>query len=213
MGPSALFSPLASIVNILVRNAMAPVRIESVHCDVEIEPGRKAATIESVRLLSDTVEPGHELKGFVTLKPFKGERETVAISLAIPADFPEGACEATFCDASNSVRRAVRNDPVLLEPHDLAGILHTLRVQTEPKRTAVYLHVPAPDRGVSIQGQALPNLPGSVRSVFASKREVPVAPVRSDLVRLVPTSWFVEGAQTLRFTVVKDAGLSLSLYR
>ena len=39
MGASALFSPLASIVNILVRNSMAPVRIESIDCDVQIEPG------------------------------------------------------------------------------------------------------------------------------------------------------------------------------
>ena len=58
MGAAALFSPLASMVNILVRNSMAPVRIESIDCDVQIEPGRKVAQIETVRLLSDTVEPG-----------------------------------------------------------------------------------------------------------------------------------------------------------
>ena len=38
-GRRRLFSPLASIVNILVRNSMAPVRIESIDCDVQIEPG------------------------------------------------------------------------------------------------------------------------------------------------------------------------------
>ncbi len=211
MGPSALFNPLASIVNILVRNPMTPVRIEAVDCVVEIEPGRKVATIESVRLLSDTVEPGHELKGFVTLKPFKGERETIEISLPIPAGFPEGAYEASFGDAASSLKRAVRNDPSLIEPHDLAGILRSLKVQIEPKRTAVYLQVPAPDKGVSIQGQALPNLPGSVRAVFNSKREVPVPTIRSDLTRMVTTPWVVEGAHSLRFTVVKDAGLSVSL--
>jgi hypothetical protein len=213
MGASALFNPLASIVNILVRNSMAPVRVESLECDVQIEPGRKVAAIETVRLQSDTVEPGQELKGFVTLKPHKGERETIEISLQIPADFPEGSYEATFCDAGSSVRRDVRNDPSLMEPRDLAGILRTLKVQTAPKRTALYLHVPAPDRGLSIQGQPLPNLPGSVRSVFASKREVPATPIRSDMVRVAPTSWVVEGSHSLRFTVVKDAGLSLSLYR
>jgi hypothetical protein len=213
MGPSALFNPLASIVNILVRNTMTPVRVESVDCDVEIQPGRKVATIESVRLLSDTVEPGRELKGFVTLKPFKGERETIEISLPIPADFPEGAHEASFGDAGSSLKRAARNDPSLLDPHDLAGLLRSLKVQVEPKRTAVYLQVQAPDRGVSVQGQPLPNLPGSVRAVFASKREVAVATIRSDLTRVVTTPWVVEGFHSLRFTVVKDAGLSVSLYR
>ena len=111
MGAAALFSPLASMVNILVRNSMAPVRIESIDCDVQIEPGRKVAQIETVRLLSDTVEPGHDLKAIVTLKPFKGDRETVEVSIPIADDFPEGPCEAVFCDAANSIRRTLRNEP------------------------------------------------------------------------------------------------------
>ena len=41
MGAAALFSPLASIANMLVRNPMAPVRIEAIDCEVEIEPGRQ----------------------------------------------------------------------------------------------------------------------------------------------------------------------------
>jgi hypothetical protein len=200
-------------VNILVRNSIETVRVESIDCEVQIEPGRRVASIESARLLSDTVEPGHILKGFVTLKPHKGERETVEIALAIPADFPEGPSEVTFCDANLSVRRIVRNDAALLEPHDLAGLVRALRVQTEPKRTALFMHVLAPDRGLSIKGQSLPNLPGSVRSVFATRREVPATPLRSDLVQSAGTPWVVEGSQSLRFTVVKDAGLTLSLYR
>src|SRR5262249_54476261 len=116
MGASALFSPVASLVNILVRNSMAPVRIEAVACEVQIEPGRRVALIESVRLLSDTVEPGHDLKAFVTLKPHKGQRETIELALPIPADFPEGAHEVVVCDAANSIRRTFRNDPALMEP-------------------------------------------------------------------------------------------------
>ncbi len=41
MGRRVLFSPLATIVSILVRNPIAPVRIESIECDVQIEPGRE----------------------------------------------------------------------------------------------------------------------------------------------------------------------------
>ena len=210
MGAAALFSPLASMVNILVRNSMSPVRIESIDCDVQIEPGRKVAQIETVRLLSDTVEPGHDLKAIVTLKPFKGDRETVEFSIPIADVFPEGPCEVIFCDAANSIRRALRNQPAVLEPRDLDGLIRTIRLQTEPKRTAVYVHVPSPERGLSVQGQPLPNLPGSVRAVFASKREGPTAPIRTDISRVATTRWVVEGMQMLRFTVAKDAGLSLS---
>ena len=48
MGAAALFSPIASIVNIVVRNPMGPIRIESIMCETEISPGRTVATIESV---------------------------------------------------------------------------------------------------------------------------------------------------------------------
>jgi hypothetical protein len=209
-GASALFSPLAMITNMLVRNPMAPLRIEAIDCEVEIEPGRKVATIESVRLASDTVEPGRDLRAFVTLKPYKGEREILELTLAIPSDFPEGSHEAFFGDLVGSLRRRFRNEPTLAEPRDLAGLLRSIRMQTEPKRNAVYAHVSTPEKGLAVAGQELPNLPGSVRAAFASRREVPAQVLRSDLIAVSSTSWVVEGGQSLRFTVAKDAGLSLS---
>ncbi len=211
LGAAALFSPVASIANILSKNPMTPLRIEAIDCDIEVEQGRKVAEIESVRLQSDTVEPGSELKAFVVLKPFKGERETVELALSIPDDFPEGNHEVVIADLPTSIRRLFRNDPALNEPRDLEGLLNTLRIQTEPKRTAVYMHVPSPGRGLSIAGQTLPNLPGGVRAVFASKRETPATMVRADLIQTAETPWVTEGTKSLRFTVAKDAGLSLSL--
>ena len=46
-------------------------------------PGRTVATIESVRLASDRLEPGETLRAFVTLKPFKGERQVVEVALPL----------------------------------------------------------------------------------------------------------------------------------
>jgi hypothetical protein len=111
----------------------------------------------------------------------------------------------------SSIRRRFRNEPLLTEPRVLKTFMSAIRVQTESKRTAIFAHVPAPERGLAIKGQELPNLPGSVRAAFASKKEVPVLPIRCDLTKVTPTSWVVEGMHSLRFTVAKDAGLSLSL--
>src|SRR5262249_8813076 len=133
MGAALLFSPLSTIVSILVRNPIAPVRIESIDCDVQIEPGRKTAILESVRLASETAEAGHDVKALVTLKPHKGDRETHEIKIPIPRDFPEGPCELVVCDAMNSVRREFRNDPAILDPRDLDALVRSIRVQTDPK--------------------------------------------------------------------------------
>ena len=155
------------------------------------------------------LEPGEELKAFVTLKPFKGERQTVEVALPLPDDFPEGALRGRLLRRGDSLRRRFRNEPPLLEPRDLDGVIEAIRLQTEPKRTAIYLHVPSPDRGLAVQGQAAAEpagqRPGRLRLEARSPRP---QPIRSDLVTVEPDPWVVEGTQTLRFTVVKDAGLS-----
>ena len=211
MGAMALFSPLASIANLLVKNPMGPVRIEGIDCEVEIEPGRKVATIETARLLSDTVQPGKDLKAIVTLKPFKGERETVEYRPPCRPTFPKESIEAI------SPTRWIGTPPVpqradAVGPARPERLHETIRAQTEVKRTAIYVHIPTPEaRGLAVQGQELLNLPGSVRAAFASKRKIPALAIHSDLITVSPCPWVVEGTQTIRFTVAKDAGLSLSL--
>ncbi len=210
MGPAAMFSPVASAVSILTRNPFARVRIESIDAEIEIARGRTFAVIESVRLASDRIEPGQTLRAYVTLKPYKGERETLAIALPIPDDFPEGSHEANLCDMQGNLRRRLRNEPQLLDPRDVDGLVAMVRAPVEQKRTALSLHVALPDKGLAVHGQALPDLPGSVRAVFATSRQTPEPQVRADLVARVETPWVIEGNQTLKFTVAKDAGLSLA---
>ena len=208
-GPNALFGSLASVVNLLTRNPMAPVRIESIDCEVEITSGRKIAEIESVRLASKRVEPGEPLRVAVTLEPFKGERSAVEATLPLPADLAEGKYELTVCDMSGTINRRFRNAPQLRDPRDLDGLLEAIRMQTVAKRKAFYLHVPLPDRGLAVLGQALPNLPGSVRAVFGNSRQTDEPAIRSDLAATVESDWVVEGSQSISFEVVRDAGLSL----
>ncbi len=209
MGPSALFLPIASIINIVMKNPLTPARIESIECDVDLAPGRSVASIESIRLASDRVEPGESLRAFVTLKPFKGERKVIPVTVPLSPELPPGTYDLTVCDSTNSLRRRVRNEPGLFEPHDLTGLLDVLRLQTAPRHTSLYLHVPLPDRGLSVEGQSLPNLPGSARAVFTTGRNTGDPALRADLMTSADTPWVVEGNQSLRFTVVKDAALSL----
>jgi hypothetical protein len=207
-GPLALFGHIASLVHLLTRNPIGPIRIEELNCSIDLDAGRKAAEIESVRLATDILEPGQMLRATVTLKPFKGERQDIQVAMTLPDDLPEGTYEAALCDLSNSFRRRFRNEPQLLEMRDLDGILRTVRLQAGPKRTALYLHVPLPDRGLSVRGQPLPHLPGSARAVFAGARETHQPAIRADLIASVPTPWVVEGSETIKFTVVKDRGIS-----
>jgi hypothetical protein len=204
MGGSAMFGPVANVVNLLVRNAFQPVRIESIEATIGIEEGRRLAQIESLRLVSDRVTPGSKLRAIATLKPHKGDRSEVSIEGLVPEDMPEGTYEVAAVDLSKSLQRRFRNEPYRLEPRDLDGVIETIRYQIAPSRQAIYLHLPEPERGLAVEGQALPSLPGSVRGVLISSRRTPPAPVKSEQVSVAETDWVIEGAQTLRFVVAKD---------
>lgn len=208
LGPSALFGAIASDVGLLTRNGLTPARIESIDCKVEIAAGRTTAELTSVRLASDRVEPGSTLRVIATLKPHLAPPRAVELALPIPVDFPEGTHEVFVCDAGQSLRRRFRNEPHLTEPRDLDGVLGILRLRAEPIRTHLYLHVPRPDRGLAVEGQALPNLPSSARAVIATGRQSAPPVVRTDLVAEGETPWVVEGLQTLKFTAVRDTGVA-----
>jgi len=210
MGPQVMFGPVATIVSILSRNPISPVRIETIEAQVEVSRGRTTATIESVRLVSERLEPGQTLKAVVTIKPYKRDRETAAIAMTLPTDLPEGHYEAMICDMNNSLRRRLRNDPHVLDPRDTDGLIRLVRTQTEINRKSLTLHVQSPEKGVAIAGQALPNLPGSVRSVFSTARQTSEPPIRADLIQSLETGWVIEGNQSVRFIVAKDSGISFA---
>ena len=105
---------------------------------------------------SDRLEPGQTLKAFVTLKPFKGERQTVEVALPLPRRprrrGPTRRPSATWPTASAA---GSATSPRCWSRATSDGVLEAIRLQTEPQRTALYLHVPLPDRGLAVQGQAL----------------------------------------------------------
>lgn len=205
MGPSALFGPVSALASLIVRNAIQPMRIESITCDVEIREGRTTAAVEAIRLPRDRVAPGGELEVEAVLKPFQGERNTVRLVLTVPAHLAEGTYEVVVCDAGQSWRRRSGNQPELSEPTTVAGLLDSLRLQAGLKRSTLFAHVALPERGITVDGQALPSLPASVRSVLSDARQTAPTTLKSDLVAAAETDWVIEGSQTLKFRVDREA--------
>ena len=80
------------------------------------------------------------------------------------------------------------------------------------RREVAFIHAPRPRntyyRGLTIDGQSLPDLPASARSVLGSNRETPDPPVRKELVTTEETPYVLDGVQTVSFTVTRDRDLT-----
>ena len=75
---------------LVANNAAEKVEIEGIEMYVEVEPVRRTAMIESVRVMEPTVRPGEAVNVSVTLRQHRGGRVTKMMSVVVPEDAPGG---------------------------------------------------------------------------------------------------------------------------
>jgi hypothetical protein len=201
--PQALYTQIASVVNLLTYNTYRPVRIKSIECDTRINPGRRTADIEAVELDSETYSPGETLKATVFIRPYKGLGQRVPVSLKLPADLPEGRYTATVCDDLANARQEVRDNPNLSNPQDLDQVFQALKVQTGAKRTNLVVRLPVSAQGVALNGKSLPNLPSSMVHILSTTRRTGAQTMGRALVARHATEWVVQGSESVHFNVSK----------
>jgi hypothetical protein len=201
--PQALYSQVGAVVNLLTRNSFQPVRLERIECRTHVKPGRRTAEIESVELASDVYEPGETVKTVVFLRPYKGVRRRVPVSLKLPSDLPEGSYAATVGDDLLNARLTLRDNPTLNNPSNLDQVFEAVRVQTSVRRTNLVLRLPVPQSGVALNGTTLPRLPPSMVQILGHSRRTGAQTLNRALVSRQPTEWVIQGAETVRFQVVK----------
>jgi hypothetical protein len=202
--PPALYAQVANLVNLLMYNSYKPIRINRIECETRVRAQRCTADIEAVELDSESYEPGDMIKATVFLRPFKGPRERLPVTLKLPADLPEGSYTATVCDDLTNARFEIRDDPTLSSPRTLSQLFDSLQVQTAAKRTSLVVRIPINAVGVALGGTSLPNLPPSMVQILGGSRRTGAQPVAGAVVARQNTKWVVQGMESVRFTVTKN---------
>jgi hypothetical protein len=206
--PQALFSQIASVVNLLTYNTYRPVRIQRIDCTTDIKTGRRTADIEAIELESQTYTPGETLKATVFVRPHKGLQERLLVALKLPPDLPEGEYTATVCDDLARARQELRDNPGLSNPQSLEQVFEALRVQTSVRRTNVVVRIPYGGVGVALGGKSLPNLPPSMVQILGSSRRTGAQTMTGALVSRQATTWVMQGSESVNFRVAKNKRVS-----
>jgi hypothetical protein len=202
--PAALYNPISSIIHQLTYNTYKPVRITRVECETALRPGRISADIEAVELDEDTYAPGETVGATAYVRPYKGQRQRVRVSLKLPADLPEGSYTAQVCDDLTNARLNLRDNPTLFNPQNVEQLFAALKVQTDAKRTNLVLRVPVGAAGVALDGKALPSLPPSMVAILGQSRSSSAQTMGGALVSREATEWVVQGSESVKFVVAKN---------
>jgi hypothetical protein len=202
--PQALYNQVSNLLTTLVYNSHTPVRITRIDCMTDIQAGRRTADIDGVEIESENYAPGDTLKATVFLRPYRGLRQRVTLSLALPKDLPEGNYIATVCDDLTNARAEMRDNPALSNPQSVDQMFEAVKVQTAARRTNLVLRLPISGSGVALGAKTLPNLPPSMVQILSNSRRTGAQTMASALVAKQNTDWIIQGGDTVRFTVTKN---------
>ena len=158
-------------------NALAEVEIESVEVELNQVERPHSATLVAAYPERTRVEPGQKVAVTLELQAFREDRYRRAVEVEIPPDAPVGRYVVLIGDGTSM--DAVRLSLERQEPTSFEQALALMRSFRSRRELVVYGLTPAP--GLAVAGEVLPNLPGSMRSIFAASGDSAGAPLWYDV--------------------------------
>lgn len=155
---------LLAVSTYLTQNPLEQVAFEAIEVDISQSPLPRAATLVGAHAQRTVVRPGDRVGINLDLAAYHGERFRRSFSLDLPEDLPAGRYSLMIGDgySVDAVRLAL--EPV--EPVNFAQALELLG-SLHSRRKLVVLGVTG-GPGLSVAGEVLPRLPGSVRSLWSA---------------------------------------------
>ncbi len=157
----AISGPLRFLTN----NAYQRWAPDSVHVSFDVLAGRRQWTVRGASLDAATVRPGSTARARVEIERWRGERRTIAIDVAVPAELPNGRYPLWIGGGGEYDRATVVRLPARYRPTSLEDGMR--RMQALKRSDAIYAALWARSPEVTRDGEDYPELPVSALAVLA----------------------------------------------
>lgn len=154
---------LLAFAGFITNNTMAEVRLAGIEIELDQHPQPRLARLVEAHASRTELHPGDRLELNLDLMAYRGERFRESIPLELPTDLPDGRYSLLVGDGTSvdAARLAIeRSAPIhFRQALDLLRGLHS-------RRDLVVLGV-FTGKGLAVAGETLPQLPGSMQSIWA----------------------------------------------
>lgn len=148
----------------LLDNEMETVQIERIEVDLAQSSRPRTATLAGAHAERTVVQPGETVSLNLDFNAYRGDRFRRSVEIPLPASLPGGRYHLFVGDgpSTDAARLALEKT----EPETLHQALDFLSGLHSNRELVVLGVLPAP--GLAVAGEVLPDLPGSIRSLWAS---------------------------------------------
>jgi len=155
---------LLSVVAYLSQNTLERVSLENVEVELEQSTQPRFATLVGANASRTVVRPGDRVTLNLELVAYRGDRFRHSLSLDLPQDLPAGRYSLLVGDGASVDAARLAMEPS--EPVTFPQALELMR-SFHSRRDLMVLGVYS-GAGLSVAGEVMPRLPGSVRSLWGA---------------------------------------------
>ncbi len=173
--PVSLSGLLAAVVHYLLNNEFRDVGIFRIDLNVRAIEESRLASLEKVLLDKYEVSPGEAIRLKVFFRTQKEEGLVEEVTIAAPA-LPAGSEFQLLVGDAASMQQIERAQYRVQElaPRSLEQLVRLL--SSLRKNNRIYFRIMASKPGLFLRGEELPNLPPSLKTMFASPRASAAGP-------------------------------------
>ena len=204
-GPS--WFPIYNVIEpitMLLNNEFKTAEIESIKLVAEISEQNNIAFIDNVRVSNKWVSPGEELVLDIRLKPYTQELASIPVKIKVPDDVaPGSSIQVIVCDAMISKMLEITTAPGHFLPSSFEQLIDYF--EDGERNNNIIVKIGLKRKGLTYMGEDFPSLPNSFISIMSLSNQSGVTPLRSEMVKRIPTEWLINGKQTINLFVNNES--------
>lgn len=176
-GPSAVGEAAAFLTGLagyVMQNDLERVEVEEVEVALRQSDRPRTVSLVGAHAERSAVRPGQALTLNLDLLPYRGEPRRETVALEVPENAPEGRYFFFVGDGASIDAARLALEPA--EPVSLRQALTLLRSLHSRRQLGVLGFFP--DQGLSVAGEVMPRLPGSMASIWSAAPSGSATPLR-----------------------------------
>lgn len=172
---------ILAVAGYLTNNQFEKMQFETISIDLSQSPQPRSATLVGAIADSTVVYPGDRVSLNLDLAAWRGERFRRSLKVDLPEDLPAGRYSLVVGDGASIDATRLALEPAA--PVTFTQALRLLR-SLHSRRDLIVLGIYA-GPGLSVAGETMPRLPGSVRSLWSAAASGSAAPLRTTIAQEV----------------------------
>ncbi|MFA5553847.1 MAG: SpoIVB peptidase S55 domain-containing protein [Phycisphaerae bacterium] len=191
-------------VSMLMNNPFRPVRIDSIHCEIQQTDKSLASQIWALNLSNSRVRPGEKLRVEVILESMRSQKKNYQFEIEIPQNINKDKYEIIVCGRDGYLE-FLRNAAIQrFIAQDIDSLTQALNQILNTRRDRLYCILILPKGGIALDREELPDLPATKSLVLMdSKRLMNVTAYQHWIEQSIPIDTVVAEAQKVEITVVE----------